>query len=146
MSHCLDNKYVLSLLIDILLTSLAYSFMKPAGFQTMERGFLRNVSPGSKELFAQGRKAEQTHALHGSATLSSGSAFVVCGANYQLSHLNTKTSRVIHVAQGRFGFFLSCFPAGEGALPTRQVLWGWSLASLRKSILWCLSPPRVRNS
>jgi len=48
---CHDKKYILSLLIDTLLTFLAYSFIKPSGFQTMETDFLRNVSPGSKGLF-----------------------------------------------------------------------------------------------
>lgn len=71
MLHCLDNKYVFRLLIDILLTSFAYSFMTPAVFQTMERDFVRNVSPGSKELFTQGVKTEQAHALHGSIRCSS---------------------------------------------------------------------------
>lgn len=56
--HCLDNKYVFRLLIDILLTSFAYNFMQPAVFQTMERYFVRNVSPGSKQLFTQGIKTE----------------------------------------------------------------------------------------
>lgn len=81
--HCLDNKYILSLLIDTLLTSLAYSFMKPAGFQTIERDFLRKVSPGSKELFTQERKTEQTHVLHGSVRFVSSSVFVACRSNYQ---------------------------------------------------------------
>lgn len=51
MLHRLDNKYNLNLLIDTLLTSLAYSFMEPAVFQTMERDFLRNVSAGSRVIY-----------------------------------------------------------------------------------------------
>lgn len=75
MLHCLDNKYVSRLLIDILLSSFGYSFMKPAVFQTMERDFVTNVSPGSKQLFTQGIKSEQTYALHGGIRFSSSSMF-----------------------------------------------------------------------
>lgn len=75
MLHCLDNKCVFRLLIDILLTSFVYSFMRPAVFQTMERDFVRNVSPGSKELFTPGIKTEQGHALHGSIRCSGSNVF-----------------------------------------------------------------------
>lgn len=84
MLHRLDNKYDLNLLIDTLLTSLAYSFMKPAVFQTMERDFLRNVSTGSRELFTWGRKTrEQACTLHGSVRFIGGTAFMACRGNYQ---------------------------------------------------------------
>lgn len=75
MLHCLDSKYIFRLLIAILLASFTYSFMKPAVFQAMERDFVRNASPGSKELFTPGIKAEQAHAVHGSRRCSSSSMF-----------------------------------------------------------------------
>lgn len=75
MLYCLDNNCIFRLLIDILLAFFAYSVMKPAVFQTMERDFVRNVGHGSKELFTQVIKTEQAHALHGSIRCSSSSVF-----------------------------------------------------------------------
>lgn len=107
--HCLDNKYIWSLPTDILLTSFAHSFRQPAGLGTMERDFLRNGSPGSKEVFTEGRKTERPPALHGSLRFISGSMLMARRGNYRQSGLNMKMNRVIHVLWVALGLFFLIF-------------------------------------